>query len=74
MGPRGALVVAPFVQIFYLLPEIGDSALIILLGLGIEHLARITKSADADSCAAKQGGFVSCIQINSARAGAVQKI
>ncbi|MGA6972028.1 MAG: hypothetical protein WBY93_10400 [Candidatus Binatus sp.] len=74
MGPRGALVVAPFAQILDLLPEIGDSALIILLGPGIKHLARIAQSADADGCTAKQGGFVRCVHIGSARAGAVQKI
>ncbi|MGC1190421.1 MAG: hypothetical protein WA861_07510 [Candidatus Binatus sp.] len=53
LDPRGAVLVAAFAQILQLLSQLGDSALVFLFGLGVEHLARVAESADADGSAAE---------------------
>ena len=53
-----ALLVTALAKVFEFLAQLDESALIFLLGFGIEHLARIAESTDADGCSAKQRSLV----------------
>ncbi len=75
LDPSGAVLVATFAQILQLLSELDDSALVFLFGLGVEHLARVAESADADGSASEQRSLVRALEIGGgARAGAAQEI
>ncbi len=46
---RGARIVTALTQVVEFLAELDESALVILFGLCVEHLARVAKSTDTDS-------------------------
>ena len=45
----GARLITALTQVVEFLAKIDESAVVILLGFGVEHLAGIAKSTDADS-------------------------
>jgi hypothetical protein len=53
-----ALLVTALAKAFEFLAELDESALVFLLGFGIEHLARIAESTNADGGAAEQRSLV----------------
>jgi hypothetical protein len=70
-----ALLVTTLAKVFEFLAKFDESALIFLLGFGIEHLARIAQSTDADGCGAKQRSLVRSIDFGSGGCtSATQKI
>ncbi|HXN14672.1 MAG TPA: hypothetical protein VN865_16270 [Candidatus Acidoferrales bacterium] len=75
LDPSGARIVATRAKILQLRSEFGDSTLVLPLGFGVEHLARVAESADADGVTAKQRDLVRTVGFaSSARARTIQKI
>ncbi|MGA7871557.1 MAG: hypothetical protein WCA22_11730 [Candidatus Binatus sp.] len=75
LNPSGTRLVATFPQDLQFLSEFDDSALVFLFGFGIQHLARVAESTDADGGAAKQRSFVCTLEFGGgARAGAVKEV
>ena len=57
------------VKVFEFLAEFDESALVFLLGFGIEHLARIAESTDTDGRVAQQRSIVALDFRSGARTG-----